>query len=137
MNGISYICVKPYKGKSIIGTDVEIPVGAELFVDKDILCYIYKEKQNTSIIPVCYQHSQIAHDYFIWNNSFEERKEIMEKINSLFPLNAEQTKETWDSFKFLLNENCEDSIIFSKYYYFGSFVSELKNYYDRMISLKN
>jgi len=137
MYDVSYICVKPYKGQSIIGTKVEIPVGVELPVDKNVLCYICKKEQNTSIIPICYQHSQIAHNYFIWNNDFKERKEIVEKINSLFPLNAEQIKETWDSFKFLLNESCEDSIIFSKYYYFGSFISELKNYYNRMISLKN
>lgn len=137
MYDISYICVKPYKGQSIIGTEVEISAGAVLPVDKEVLCYLYWKNQELFITPVCYQHSQVAHDYFIWNNNFEERKEIMEKIDSLFPLNAEQTKETWDSFKFLLNENCDDSIIFNKYYYFGSFVSELKNFYERMISLKN
>ena len=133
----SYICVKYYKGPTITGAEVEIPCGTVLPVDRSILCYIHYENQEAFIVPVCYQHSQIAHDYFVWNNDFSERKEIMEKIKSLFPLNDKQAEETWNSFRFLLNENCEDSIIFSRYYYFGSFVSELKNYYNQMVSLKN
>lgn len=61
----SFVCVKKYEGKNIVAKEVTIEEGEILPCNDKFILY--------KGAPLCASRSQIAKDYFVWNDNFERR----------------------------------------------------------------
>lgn len=68
----SFICVKSYIGKNMMGSKVEIQAGSLLERKGN---YIFWNN-----VPLCTWRSQIAKTYMVWNDNFERRARALKII---------------------------------------------------------